>query len=104
MGRVKNKNLKDMFYIDLRVNPEYGRFLTVYDIDIVDKHPYFKKINKSSTGRVVNLDELIEILKEAVSIIFYGEKSINIGIKHRYIHPEAVGSQMGVKTAIYIRT
>ena len=54
--------------------------------------------------KIVMDGNIEDILKVAVSVIFYGDEAVELGIKLRYIHPEAVGWQKGVKTAIYIKT
>ncbi len=89
------------FYLDIRKNPEYGVFITVYDKEVLEGETFLKGrgYTKVSSG-----DDLIQELMTAVSIIFYGEKAVELGIALKYIHPEAVGFQKGVKTAIFIRT
>ena len=92
---------KERYYLDIRNNPEYGVFITIYDKETLEGDTFLKgsKYTKISRG-----EELVEDLKRAVSIIFYGEKAVKLGVLLKYIHPEAVGIQKGVKTAIYIRT
>ena len=96
-----DKLRKAEFYLDIRNNPEYGVFITVYDKEVIEGNTFLRgrRYNKISSG-----EELIEELREAVSIIFYGEKAVELGIFLKYIHPDAVGEQKGVRTAIYIRT
>lgn len=92
---------EEIFYVDIRENPRYGRFITVYDKEVKESHGVFKE--KSYT-KVVNRDELVQLLKTSVSIILYGRKCIEIGINEKFIHPEAVSKQYGVDVAIYIDT
>ena len=93
--------VKDRYYVYIRDNIQYGRFITVYDHDVKENHEKFK--SKAYT-RVVDEKELIKLLRESVSIILYGEKSVKIGIREKIIHPEAVSTQHGVKVAIFIDT
>ena len=99
--KTGDKLKKTMFYLDIRENPEYGVFITVYDKEVIEGETFLKgrRYTKLSSG-----DDLIQELMNAVSIIFYGEKAVELGIALKYIHPEAVGFQKGVKTAIFIRT
>ncbi len=90
-----------MFYVDIRKNPIYGQFITVYDKDIKENHEVFRE--KTYT-KIVDKTELINLLKNSVSIILYGRKCIEIGIEQKFIHPEAVSKQFGVDVAIYIET
>ena len=95
------KKLPKKFYISIRRNPDYGIFVTIADIDVVKKHTFLKNMNYDKI--VMDVDAK-DILKTAVSIIFYGDNAIELGIKLKYVHPDAVGWQKGVKTAIYIKT
>ncbi|HIE37378.1 TPA: hypothetical protein EYP83_04335 [Candidatus Geothermarchaeota archaeon] len=92
---------RDIFYVDIRYSPRYGQFITVYDKDVKERHEVFK--DKTYT-KIVNKDELIQLFKSSISIILYGKKCIEIGIKERFIHPDAVAKQYGVEVAIYIDT
>jgi len=91
----------EIFYVDIRHNPIYGQFITVYDREVKENHEKFK--DKSYT-RKVDEKELISLLKESVSIILYGDKCVDIGIRERFVHPDAVSEQFGVKVAIFIDT
>ncbi len=96
-----DKLRKAEFYLDIRENPEYGVFITVYDKEVIEGDTFLK--GKGYT-KVSSGEDLINELRGAVSIIFYGEKAVELGISLKYIHPDAVGEQKGVRTAIYIRT
>lgn len=95
------ESIPENFYICMRENPQYGVFITVLDKDVIEKNTFFRGFRYD---RVVRSDELVKELRNAASIIFYGEKAVDIGIKLKYIHPDAIGFQKGIKTAIYIRT
>jgi len=86
------------FYIYIRRNP-LGLFITVYDRDVIEDNEHFK--NKEVT-RLTDEYEVRRYMREAVSIILYGDKAVELGIKENYIHPDAVTIQYGVKVAIYI--
>jgi len=92
---------EEIFYVDIRKNPRYGQFITVYDKEVKESHKIFKE--KAYT-KTVNKDELVQLLRTSVSIILYGRKCIEIGIKEKFIHPDAVSKQHGVDVAIYIDT
>ncbi len=92
---------EEIFYVDIRNNPRYGQFITVYDKDVKENHEVFRE--KSYT-KTVNREELIQLLRTSVSIILYGMKCIEIGIEERFIHPDAISKQYGVEVAIYIDT
>ena len=98
---MKQESLPKKFYINTRRNSEYGVFITIADVDVVENKLFLKKI---AYDRIVRESELEEKLKTAISIIFYGENAVELGIRLKYIHPEAVQYQEGVKTAIYIKT
>ena len=100
-GRSEIEIRKTEFYLDIKRNPEYGIFLTVYDKEVLEGDTFLKgkEYTKISKG-----EELIRELRDAVSIIFYGEKAVELGVILKYVHPEAVGVQKGIKTAIYIMT
>ena len=91
----------EIFYVDIRHNPIYGQFITVYDKEVKENNDKFK--NKTYT-RTVDEKELISLLRESVSIILYGDKCVEIGIRERVVHPDAVSHQFGVKVAIFIDT
>ncbi len=88
------------FYIYIRRNP-LGLFITIYDRDVIEDNEHFK--NKKVT-RLINENEVRRYMHEAVSIILYGDKAVELGIKENFIHPEAVATQYGVKVAIFIET
>ena len=98
---MKQKSLPKKFYMNIRENPDYGIFMMIADVDAVENNMFLKKI---FYDEIVRDDELEEKLKTAVSIIFYGENAVGLGIRLKYIHPKAVQYQKGVKTAIYIKT
>jgi len=83
------------------INNPLGLFVTIYDREVIEKNIYFK--NKHY-NEVLDIDEVRELMKRAVSIILYGENAVSLGIKERYIHPDAVSYQHNVKVAIYIET
>ena len=89
------------YYVSERRNPEYGLFLTIYDKEVIEGETF---LSNETYDYVIEEKELIEKIKQASSIIFYGENSVKLGIKMKFIHPNAVGEQEGVKTAIFIRT
>jgi len=99
--QLNSDNGEEIFYVDIRFNPLYGQFITVYDKNVKESHEVFRE--KPYT-RIVNKDELKKLLRESVSIILYGEKCVDIGIKERYVHKDAVSIQHGVKVAIFIDT
>ena len=94
-----DEEMPQQFYIDLRENPRLGRFITIYDEEILTGVEHFK--DKDYT-MVVDEEQLVELMRTAVSLIFYGRRCIEIGIREKYIHPEAVSKQNGVDVAIYI--
>lgn len=91
----------DIFYVDIRHSPRYGQFITVYDKEVKEEHSVFK--DKTYT-KTVTREELIQLFRSSISIILYGRKCIEIGIKEKFIHPDAIAEQYGVEVAIYIDT
>lgn len=93
--------LDDEYYLDIKENVQFGTFINIYDKETIERKPAIENLK---TSRKTNGHELKKILKNAVSIIFYGDNAVKLGIYLKYIHPEAVGENKGIKTAIYIRT
>lgn len=89
------------YYVSEKRNPQYGIFITIYDKEVIDGNTFLR--NETYDYELIE-DEIIKKLSRASSIIFYGEKAVSLGIRLKYIHPNAVGEQEGVKTAIFIKT
>ena len=96
-----NRDKAKEFYVDIRYNPIYGQFITVYDKEVKENHEVFRD---KPYSRIVDEEELISLLRESVSIILYGEKCVDIGVRERYVHKDAISMQHGVKVAIFIDT
>lgn len=90
-----------IYYISEKNNPQYGIFITIYDKDVIESNTF---LSNEPYDYILNEEEVIDKLKQASSIIFYGDNAVNLGIRLKYIHPYAVGEQEGVKTAIFIKT
>ncbi len=87
------------FYVDLRRNERLGTFITVYDEEIIHNH---EKFRGKSYNMKVDEDKLVELFRESVSIILYGRRCIEIGIREKIVHPDAVSTMHGVEVAIFI--
>jgi hypothetical protein len=74
--------------------------VSIYDEDVIIN----KKIKEAKYNRKCSIEEIKNIIRGAVSITFYGESAVKVGIKLGYIHPEAVKKLKGVKVAMFIKT
>jgi hypothetical protein len=86
------------FYV-YDVSTEMGRMVYIYDREIIEN----RLIRDARYNKVCSEDEAAEIVKGAVSLTFYGERAVRLGISLGYIHPEAVGYLNGVRVAMYMR-
>jgi len=100
MGKAQKKK-ECIYYISEKNNPQYGIFITIYDKEVIDGNTF---LSNEPYDYILNEEEVINKLKRASSIIFYGDNAVNLGIRLKYIHPNAIGEQEGVKTAIFIKT
>jgi hypothetical protein len=93
--------LDEEYYLDIRENTQFGVFISIFDKEVIEKETVLKgaRYNKVLSGH-----EIKRILSNAVSIIFYGDKAVKLGIILKYVHPEAIAINKGIKTAIYIKT
>jgi len=89
------------FYVEIRMNERLGMFITVYDKEVMEENEVFRE---KPYNMMVDEEKLVELLRKAVSIILYGRNCIDIGIREKLIHPEAVSSLHGVEVAIFIDT
>lgn len=92
--------LEHEYYIDVREDNEYGAFVSIYDLEVAD-HQMFSKVREHMC--LMKGSEIKEKLRSAVSIIFYGERAVELGCKLNYVYPSAVKYLRGVKTAICIK-
>ncbi len=90
-----------VYYIDIK-HHYYGKFVTIYDREVIEGDTFLK--NKEYVEKSDDENYIRALIKDCVSIIFYGDNAVKLGVKLGYIHPEGVGVQKGVKVAIYIRT
>ena len=94
----KGKN-KETFYI-YRVETNLGIMITIYDKDVIEK----KLIEGLRFNDTCTSEEVRDITKGVVSITFYGEKAVKLGIDLGYVHPEAVRKLNNVPIAMFIKT
>jgi hypothetical protein len=77
-----------------------GVMISIYDEDVV-LNKRFKDIRFSEK---CDIEKVKSKIRGAVSVTFYGESAVEMGIELGYIHPEAVTSLRGVKVAMFIKT
>ena len=96
-GRGKAGEEKPFYIYD--VATEMGRMVYIYDREIVEN----RLIKDVKYSRACSEREIAEIARGAVSLTFYGDRAVKLGIDLGYIHPEAVGYLNGVRVAMYMR-
>ncbi len=86
---------------------EKGRMTLICDPELIGKK--FVENNKVLDiqkefygGILVEEDEVIEIIRNSEIMSFIGTKSVNIAIKEKIIHPDAVIKVKGIPHAMYI--
>jgi len=76
-------------------------FIFIYDRELIE--------NKKSCFRSAKFnlecseEELEELMKESISINFFGKKSVKKGIEKGYVHPEGISEIDGIPCAISIK-
>ena len=74
-------------------------YLFVYDREVIEEGKF--------EGARVSLEcsepEVGELLRKSISVNFFGKRSVELGIRLGYVHPEGTTEINGVPCAIYIR-
>ena len=87
------------FYI-YEMNTEMGLMINIYDKEVIESN----LIEGLKYNRMCGEKDIKRIMLSAVSLTFYGERAVSLGVSLGYVHPEAVKKLKGVKVAMFIRT
>lgn len=99
MSRSNERSGKDFLVYVARRGGEV--FIFVYDREVVeDRRSRFYKVKVT---KECDEEELKELMKQSISINFFGRKAVKKGIDEGYVHPEGVTSVDGVPCAISIK-
>ena len=91
--------MSDSYYIR-EVVTNIGIMISIYDEDVVQN----KKFRDAKYSERCDAEKVKSKIRGAVSVTFYGDSAVKMGIELGYVHPEAVTLLEGVKVAMFIKT
>lgn len=97
-SRDKEENNDRVYYV-YEMNTEMGLMLNIYDKEVIESN----LIKGLRYNKEYKEKDIKEIIIHAVSLTFYGDKAVSLGISLGYIHPEAIKELKGVKVAMFMR-
>lgn len=95
----KKKEENGRTYYVYEISTEMGLMINIYDKEVIE----LELIEGLRYNRKCTEEDIKEIMIHAVSLTFYGDKAVNLGVSLGYIHPEAIKELKGVKIAMFIR-
>lgn len=93
-----DKEGKNLYYI-YEYQTDLGLMVNIIDKIVIDK----QLIKGLKYNKVCDESSIITIIKEAVSLSFYGEGAVEMGVSLGFVHPAAVKKLNGVKVAMFYR-
>lgn len=97
-GEKRELKEEKRFYV-YEVDTELGLMVYVYDKEVIEEN----LIEGLKYNRECSSSDIEALAAAALSLTFYGEKAVELGISLGYIHPEAVTELNGVKVAMFMR-